>query len=172
MTLDDAIAVVNSHLATFDVQSEADKIKMLDSINTLKETLKVAQRREHDIKELRAKSTREKALERKAYRDAVIPGWIKDNIKPGMVVKVKGSASTPLRAVISIGIDTLTGRHCKYQRYRDENNDWVTNVVGCGYITDHILENITGVVTSIDARTGRPVTTTIMDLVEGKKKLS
>jgi hypothetical protein len=95
-----------------------------------------------------------------------------------MVVKVKANSSTKFREIEAIKPGQtmangykfdgyLTGRHVRYVRRRDpETLKYADELTRDGYITDHVLRNVQGVVTGVDGR-GKPILTTIMELIEG-----
>jgi hypothetical protein len=108
--------------------------------------------------------------QRKAVRDQLIPDWCIENLKPGMIVKVK-AANSRLRQIVSIQGSMLLGHHCHYVRLRDrDTQEFTISLRLDGYITDHMFKNVQGVVRGVD-HMGRAIVSPIMDLVEGRDHL-
>jgi hypothetical protein len=185
-TVDEAIAHVVSLFATYDEQSKYIQ-KRLDYF-AAQQGPKIFKQYEDKLRErnqqdeAKAQAARRlKAQERKRIRDIAIPEWCEANLKPGMVIMVKAS-NTKMRQVEKITpgktypnghhfTGSVTGRHVLFGRSRDpETNEIVISLQKGDYITDHILWNVTGVVTGADKR-GQPIVIPIMDLVEGRQHL-
>ena len=155
-----------------EIDESVDTIE--NCLTMLKEKRKAAQRAKQ-----RQRAATNKA--RKELRDKMIPEWCDENLKPGMIVKVK-SRSGGFRRIDEVKKSTvgpsgyvfsgyLTGRHVSYRRVRDPETQKITlSLQEDNYITDHMFKYIQGIVSGVDER-GKPNVVPIMDLVEGKQKI-
>ncbi len=140
--------------------TRAQMAEMMKVIESNLEMFRKAQKQEEQAQAARRRGT---AAERKKIRDALIPVWCKENLKPGMVVKVKANSNSKFRRVEGVSGGEITGRHCHF----DSRGDLVLD----GYITNHVLRNVQGIVYSIDARR-KPIVTPIMEVIESPQDLN
>lgn len=169
MTIDEAVANIAAAVKTFDEQSPEMQARLRGLFKEIADQLAIAETRQCERERAQAAARRETAAERKKLRDELIPQWCEENLKPGMVVKVKANSHRKLRVIESISPGRvaagkwkiegkLVGRHCHY----DSRGELIQD----GYITDHVLRNVQGVVLRVDGR-GKPIVTPIMELIEG-----
>lgn len=149
-------------------QSEIDTF--LDRISNCKEIL---DKKRQYAKRKQQEAKAEQARKRRELRKQMIPVWCEKHLKPGMYVKVKAKNSTE-RCIESVQlgdkrwnrIGSLKARHGHFTRpqKRQEENFEPTWIPGA-YITDHMFDKVTAVMTDRDER-GRAGWTPIMTLVE------
>lgn len=176
MQLSEAMNVIKEAIKTSEDTAVRDELNTF--INELKDAVKLFDEAEKARERKRSAQRAATAAERKKLRDEMIPQWCVENLKPGMVVKVKANSAVKFRKIEAIKPSNgkwspaeLTGRHCHYARLRDpETKKIYSELRHGGYITEHVLTNVQGVVNGTD-EFGRPVVTPIMDLVEGKVTL-
>lgn len=155
----------------FNEQDEATQIFLRDTVPAFANALKVAEQAQRIADYAERKARLKKSQQRKKYRDSVIPEWCIDNLKPGMLIKVKAANST-MRKVEAVNKYSVTGRHCHYGRLRNNDTGQIeTRLVEDGYITEHVLYNVTGIVTGDRDSFGKPIVVSIMEYVEGRAKL-
>jgi len=181
MSVGEAMKHIADALHNFDNQSPEQQALLRGFLHEFKEQIGLQETREKELKYAKQARKRQTAAERKKYRDKVIPEWCEENLKPGMIVKVK-AANSRLRQIESITPSRttdrgyvfpghLTGRHVHYSRRRNpETNEFTSELKQDGYITDHTLTNVQGVVTGTDKR-GHAIVVPIMELVEGTQNL-
>lgn len=162
----------------WDSQDPHVQAQMRHMMDVIKNNLEVIEKQERSKERLKQAERQATARERKKLRDEMIPAWCEENLKPGMVVKVKANSSTKFREIESVKPGStmangykfdgyLTGRHVRYVRRRNpETLEFAHELTRDGYITDHVLRNVQAVVTGVDA-TGKPILTPIMELIEG-----
>lgn len=169
MTVEEAMQNVIEAFKTFDEQTPEAQAMLRGFLVTMGEKIAQADARMKERERASAARKQETAEERKKLRDELIPKWCEENLKPGMVVKVKANSLHKFRQIESITPGRvqyerfkiegkLVGRHCHY--------DSRGQLIQDAYITDHVLRNVQGVVLSVDAR-GKPIVTSIMELIEG-----
>lgn len=166
-TVEEAIANVTEAFRDFEKQTPEMQMQLRSLANTLREKLAQAEARLKERENAAAASQRENARARKAVRDELIPQWCRENLQPGMIVKVKANSATKFREIESVHSESLTGRHVRYVRRRNlETLEFAHELKHEGYITGHLLKNVQGVVLRSDSQ-GKPVVTPIMELIEG-----
>ena len=185
VTLDDwdtARVVFYKVLNNWDQQDPNVKAQMEEMQRVIKDNLERQAKNKAEEAGKKAAAKRMAAAERKRLRDIAIPEWCEKYLEPGMAVTVK-AANTKMRLVESIKPTTtmgngykfdgyVTGRHIRTVRQRHRDTKEISfSLQYDGYITDHVLRNVTGVVTGLDER-GQPIVTTIMDLVDEVKNFN
>jgi len=169
MSIEEAVQNIVEAVKDFENQTPEMQAKLHGVLKEMSDLIAQAETRQKELDQATAAKRRETAAERKRLRDELIPQWCEENLKPGMVVKVKANSHRKLRVIESVApgkvvtdrykMDgTLTGRHCHYDSRGELRQD--------GYITDHVLRNVQGVVLRVDRR-GKPVIVPIMELIEG-----
>jgi len=170
MSLDEAFDVIVDRCKNFDSLDTAQQMQLISVVSLIEEKYNQMQQKQKEIQAAQAAARRKNARSRKEYRDQVIPKWCQENLKPGMIVKVKASSATKFREIEQVNGNSLTGRHVRYIRRRDPGNHEITyESIKEGYITDHMLKNVQGVVMGFD-HLGRPRVIPIMELVEGEQQ--
>lgn len=175
---DEARTVFYRALSDYDQLDPHIQAQIAEMSAVIHSNLEMQARRAEAERQAKDAGQRAQAAERKSQRDAMIPAWCLENLKPGMVVKVK-ARNAGFRRIEGLrpGIKyrtrsspgTLTGRHMHVSRSRDHETGEVRRIWReDNYITEHTLTNVTGVV--LDPENSSEVTT-IMDLVEGRKSL-
>lgn len=168
MSTDEAVAIVCAALENFEAMDPSTQAKLLKFTETIKVKLD-----EYDEKELlkeaeQRQSKTDTARDRRKYRASVIPEWCRTNLKPGMVVKVKGNSALPYRTIESFQERIFTGRHCGTQLTSVDGK--YKRVWGHGsYITDHLYKNVQGVMLMENDKPAKYIP--IMELVEGKQEI-
>jgi hypothetical protein len=154
----------------FNEQDAATQTFLRGAVPAFANALQLAERSIRDFVNSERRARLQTAKQRKTYRDQVIPVWCIENLKPGMLIKVKAANST-MRKVEAVNKYSVTGRHCHYSRLRNlDTREFEVRLVEDGYITQHVLTNVTGIVTGADSR-GKPVVVSIMEYVEGRAQL-
>lgn len=178
MLIEEAVATIIAAIENFDNLEPETQARLLRRFAEIGNSRAEAELRQRELERARNARKRETARDRKAVRDEMIPAWCEENLKPGMVVKVKANSATKFREIETIKPGStmangykfdgyLTGRHVRYVRRRNlETLEFASELTRDGYITDHVLRNVQGVVMGFDER-GKPIVTPIMDLVEG-----
>lgn len=178
-TVEEAIAHIQSLIAEYDQLDPAMQRQLDAGIiqirGKLEELLARSATKQAELDRARDAAAQQAKRDRKRVRDEAIPQWCLENLKPGMVVKVKTASRTKLRQVIEVfpasqwSPGSFRGHHCTYSRQRDPVTREMTSQLRLGgYITDHNLTYVQGVVVGMD-ETARPNIVTIMDLVDGVK---
>jgi hypothetical protein len=169
VSLDEAVTVLKRAFESYPYVDSKEQAYLTSLAAGLQEALSMAERQRQERERAAAARKQETAEERKKLRDELIPKWCEENLKPGMVVKVKANSLHKFRQIESITPGRvqyerfkiegkLVGRHCHY--------DSRGQLIQDAYITDHVLRNVQGVVLRVDAR-GKPIVTPIMELIEG-----
>lgn len=178
MPIEEAVANIVAAIENFENLEPETQARLRGFLVQMGDEIAQAESRQRELERARAASKREAARERKRLRDELIPKWCEENLNPGMIVKVKANSATKFREIETIKPGEvmkngykfdgyLTGRHVRYVRRRDlETLEFAHELTRDGYITDHVLRNVQGVVLRLDAK-GKPVVTPIMELIEG-----
>ena len=178
-TVEEAVAHIQSLIAEYDQLDPAMQRQLDAGIikirGKLEELLVRSATRQAELDRARDAAAQQAKRDRKRIRDEAIPAWCLENLKPGMVVKVKSASRMNLRQVIEVfpagqwTSGSLRGHHCTYRRTRDPvTRHFQSELVLGGYITDHVLTNVQGVVVGMD-EVARANIVPIMDLVAGVK---
>jgi hypothetical protein len=178
MPIEEAVANIVAAIKDFENLEPETQARLRVFLIEIRDNLAQAESRQRELERAKAAGKRDSARERKKLRDELIPKWCEENLKPGMIVKVKANSATKFREIETIKPGStmangykfdgyLTGRHVRYVRRRDlETLEFAHELTRDGYITDHVLRNIQGVVLRSDAA-GKPIVTPIMELIEG-----
>lgn len=179
ISVEEAIKNLAQAYSKFDEQDPETQMRLRSLATKLHEMLEQADRRQRARDAAAAERRRQANKQRKELRDRLIPEWCEENLRPGMIVKVK-SKNAGYRRIVSIKphrvlegtgfvIDgELRGQHVGYKRTRNpETGEKSWSLTEGDNITNHILKNVQGVVLRTTSR-GEPVVTPIMDLVEGR----
>jgi hypothetical protein len=173
----EAVASIQEAIAEYD-QLPPETQRLLDAgivkiRAKLTELLARADAKKSELDRARDAQAQQAKRDRKRIRDEAIPAWCLENLKPGMVVKVKSASRMNLRQVIEVfpagqwTTGSFRGHHCTYRRTRDPvTRHFQSELVLGGYITDHVLTNVQGVVVGMDG-VARANIVPIMDLVAG-----
>lgn len=155
------------------------RAQMRHMMDVIKNNLDIIEKQKRNEEILKKQSRKESTHKRKILRDELITQWCEENLKPGMIVKVKANSATKYREIESVQHSKtmanghkfdgqLTGRHVRYVRRRDQKTSkTMYELVKEGYITDHLFKNVQGIIKDFDAK-GKPVVTPIMEIIEGK----
>lgn len=169
--LRESMALITAAFGSYDSMTPEEKETVREFAVKLPELIQKQERYERQLKEAKVAEQRRNRIKRQEYRDKAIPEWCRENLKPGMYVKVKGNSAMPLREVEKVYDTFLTGRHCNMVRRRDRvTREYTLEFKKGSYITDHQLYNVQAVyVLETELEKSRLIP--IMDLVEGKEIL-
>lgn len=175
MSIEEALDHIKERLENYENESPEIQMMLRSATKMIVEKYEMALSHRQEIERARAERDRVTKQQRKLVRDQEIPKWCIENLKTGMIVKVRSKSRTPYRQIEFITPATktkeeakLTGRHCSYVRRRDpETKERRYDFVLEKYITDHVLRNVQGIVMGTN-QDGSPRVVPIMDLIEGE----